>query len=336
MADPYASLHAAELPVILWMQQIEGLAPLMKAVSNLGPGQYMSALLFFIFLAVRPSLGIRLALAGLIGVWLREILALTMQSPRPFFLFPEVRTFSGPEGLRLGYSLPSGHAFLGSMFWFILAAEVRRPWAWAAAGLIAGGIGVSRVYLGVHFPSDVLLGLALGLGGAVLQARWSIPLMKGWQELSPARRRGVAVAIGTAMLCIGIGLQTAFAGLPAAARWIDEFGVRDRLSKTSERAAGGVMGLGLAFATLRGTDRLEGAWWRRLVGFGALAVLTKYGFQPAGDWVVKAWAPLRFPVTAAQCYVMWRLMPLLLSRFQAPARPSCCTTPTVERTLLRQ
>ncbi len=67
------------------------------------------------------------------------------------------------------YSFPSGHATTAVVFFGFLAyylahrrAHGRRIWIYAAATLLMLLIGVSRVYLGVHYPSDVLAGFMLG------------------------------------------------------------------------------------------------------------------------------------------------------------------------------
>lgn len=73
------------------------------------------------------------------------------------------------------YSYPSGHATLAPIIWgfgLILVAQLvnSRPAKvvlWASAVAIPLGIAISRLYLGVHYPSDVLGALCLGLGWAL-------------------------------------------------------------------------------------------------------------------------------------------------------------------------
>lgn len=74
------------------------------------------------------------------------------------------------------YSFPSGHAMLAPLVFglgsMLLLAEVRSPMARllgvALAGALVLGIAVSRVYLGVHYPSDVVAALAAGTGWGAL------------------------------------------------------------------------------------------------------------------------------------------------------------------------
>jgi undecaprenyl-diphosphatase len=79
----------------------------------------------------------------------------------------------------MGWSFPSGHATQASAFWVSLALTLPaagappalvRP-AVALAALIALAVAWSRVYLGVHYPSDVAAGLLLGAGWALFLAR---------------------------------------------------------------------------------------------------------------------------------------------------------------------
>jgi undecaprenyl-diphosphatase len=66
------------------------------------------------------------------------------------------------------YSFPSGHSMLSACFFGVLAAlttmrmasYARKLSVWAAAAIATLLIGLSRVYLGVHYPSDVLAGYA--------------------------------------------------------------------------------------------------------------------------------------------------------------------------------
>jgi undecaprenyl-diphosphatase len=76
------------------------------------------------------------------------------------------------------YSFPSGHSLYSFSFYCVLAGALgthagsMRTAIYLAAALLVGGIGLSRVYLGVHYPSDVLAGYlgAAFVIGAVLAA----------------------------------------------------------------------------------------------------------------------------------------------------------------------
>ncbi|MFA6250536.1 MAG: phosphatase PAP2 family protein [Candidatus Shapirobacteria bacterium] len=79
-----------------------------------------------------------------------------------------------------GYSFPSGHAYLAVAFWGLLIywtakaiknKRLRRGWlviAITMASMLAG----SRIYVGVHWASDVMAGLALGGLWLVLMINW--------------------------------------------------------------------------------------------------------------------------------------------------------------------
>lgn len=81
--------------------------------------------------------------------------------------------FDEPIATALGHSFPSGHA-LGSAAFYATCAVLLQPYTrrdrllLGAAVLLAALVSVSRVFLGVHYPSDVTAGLLIGLGWAAL------------------------------------------------------------------------------------------------------------------------------------------------------------------------
>ncbi len=93
-----------------------------------------------------------------------------VRRPRPFVtlagLTVRARGYDRSVFGRTSYSFPSGHAAMA----FAVATSVSLSWpAWyvAVPSLVwAGGVAVSRVWLGVHYPSDVLAGAVLGAGVA--------------------------------------------------------------------------------------------------------------------------------------------------------------------------
>lgn len=62
------------------------------------------------------------------------------------------------------YSFPSGHASGNLVFFCALALLVGRPLGWAVAVPLALAIGFSRLWLGVHWPSDIAAGWIEGAG----------------------------------------------------------------------------------------------------------------------------------------------------------------------------
>lgn len=63
-----------------------------------------------------------------------------------------------------GYSFPSGHTQNIATLSTYFSARVRKIWFTVVATIIVLLVGFSRMYLGVHYPSDVLVGLVLGIG----------------------------------------------------------------------------------------------------------------------------------------------------------------------------
>lgn len=136
----------------------------MQAVTGLGSELFLlplgAVLCWRLTATGRRRAALVLAGASLSAELLTQLLKLALHRPRPavFFGLPVAPT----------YSFPSGHAFVSTVFFgllvsLFLAAEPSRGKRAAWAALVTLGaslIGLSRVYLGYHYPSDVLGGWA--------------------------------------------------------------------------------------------------------------------------------------------------------------------------------
>lgn len=156
----------------------EGLTRFMKAATFLGSewciaflAVMVPALIFILKKKKYYRHGLLLSANIAPGALFNQVLKLVFRRPRP-------------DVLRLveqsGYSFPSGHA-MNSMIFYGLAAYllVRRGRHWSrylVAGFVAVLvllIGLSRIYLGVHYASDVLAGFLIGAGWLIIAARVS-------------------------------------------------------------------------------------------------------------------------------------------------------------------
>jgi undecaprenyl-diphosphatase len=97
------------------------------------------------------------------------------------FLFTRARPHVIPRLMAGGgwYAYPSGHATLaplvfglGALIWSAPWPRARRLLALAIAAAISVLIAFSRVYIGVHWPSDVTAGLIVGTGWAAMWVWW--------------------------------------------------------------------------------------------------------------------------------------------------------------------
>ena len=102
------------------------------------------------------------------GTVISNLLKWTFSRPRPDLV---------PHGTEVyTLSFPSGHAMLSALVYLTLGALLARTQAdtrvkiylLCSAGILAFIVGISRIYLGVHWPTDVLAGWAVGAGWALL------------------------------------------------------------------------------------------------------------------------------------------------------------------------
>jgi undecaprenyl-diphosphatase len=113
------------------------------------------------------------------GIAVSDLLKFAFGRPRPDFISPAARVFTT--------SFPSGHATLSAITYLTIAGLLAESQSSARVGmyfivlaaLMTILIGVSRVYLGVHYPTDVL-------GGWCVGAAWAL----GWWVLMTWLQRG--------------------------------------------------------------------------------------------------------------------------------------------------
>lgn len=144
--------------LIQWTQQFSpALDTLFKAITTLGAEQAFLLLMPLVFWCLDKRRGVRLGLLLMLSAYLNAILKNLFDQPRPSADRVKVMAKETSPGL------PSGHSQNSIAVYGFLAAQACRPRAWALASLVVFSVGLSRIYLGVHFPSDVLGGWLVGI-----------------------------------------------------------------------------------------------------------------------------------------------------------------------------
>jgi len=143
------------------------LTPIMKAASFLGDdGMIWIAVTVVLLLLPRTRRGgldVLLSLSMTI-VLNNLVLKNLIARPRPYWVLPELELIVKPLS---SYSFPSGHSFSG----FAAATAITLAFGkklGIPAYILAALIALSRIYVGIHFPSDVLAGAVLGVLVALL------------------------------------------------------------------------------------------------------------------------------------------------------------------------
>lgn len=147
-------------------------------VTYLGSIYAYITLLSLYYWLVDPDTGRQL------GIWLGVSYAINIllkdwsDRDRPFEINPNIASETA-RNTSEGSGLPSGHAQGAATFWGYLAWHTQHWWLWGLGILIIALVSFSRVYLGVHYPLDVVIGIFVGLLVAWMGIQWSVPQRRG-------------------------------------------------------------------------------------------------------------------------------------------------------------
>lgn len=192
-------MHEIEIPAILWLQQFSpALDRIARAITFLGDEPFFLLVLPLVYWCIDRRIGARLALMLMLSGWTNGVLKSLFDLPRPAAVDHRVEEIRRARG----GGLPSGHAQNTVVFWGFLAIALRKPVLWVAFAAAVVMVPLSRLYLGVHFPSDLVAGLIVG--GALLAACLILtPRVEAWlAESTTGTRMVVAVVVPVALLLL--------------------------------------------------------------------------------------------------------------------------------------
>jgi membrane-associated phospholipid phosphatase len=153
------------IEVVVWCQRFSpALDAPFKVLTFLGDETFYLLFMPLVYWCIDRRMGARLFFLLLFSAYINESAKALANQPRPFAYDPRVK----PITHAVGGGFPSGHTQHAVVIWGYLAARLGNTMCWLMAGLLMLGIPLSRVYLGVHFPTDLLGGYLLG--GLILVA----------------------------------------------------------------------------------------------------------------------------------------------------------------------
>ena len=260
------------------IQALQTLSPALDSVMNFftffGRIEFYLLAIPFIYWAIDKRLGIR-ALLILIAV---DVVAasfkLLFHQPRPYWI-GDVKALAEEAS----YGIPSSHASDSLAVGGYLAYRAKKTWFSLVMGIVLFFIGLSRLYLGVHFLHDVLFGWLLG--GIVL---W-IASTRSDQIAAWARSKTLSAQIAMGfvisgiVIVLGILIRSIISGTPDPASW-SSYSTEARSISHSFTLAGALFGSITGYALMRSQANFRPAenGGKRILGYilGIIGLLLIY------------------------------------------------------------
>ena len=301
----------ALISVNLALQALGGwLAGPMKFFSFLGSEDFFLIVLPLMYWCVDSALGLRIGVMLLLSNGMKDIFKMSLHGPRPYWVSDQVIGMASETG----FGVPSGHALTATGVWGVAADGLKQKWSWVAASIVIFLIGFSRLYLGVHFLHDVLLGWLLG--GILLWGflKYWDPIATRVKKLTLANQISLAFAFSLAMIALAALIVFLARDFVVPAEWIANATrnggeAPNPLSMESVVTASGTLfGLlaGVAWLAPRGGYQVTGPAWKRalryFVGVVGLAVFylgLKVVFPDGEDLAALVFRYIRYALVGA-------------------------------------
>lgn len=256
------SIHELEIVVNIFFQNIgDWLILPMQAITALGYEQFFILLLPTIYWCFDQALGLRVGVIFLLGNSLNTFFKFLFHTPRPYWVSDQVQAYSHETS----FGLPSGHAQIAATMWGWLAVEVKKRWFKILALILIFLIGVSRLYLGVHFLSDVLLGWTLGALLVWAFSAWHKKIGDWLSKQSTLVKLLLVAFSAFTLLGLVLGLRWMVGPWEMPAEWAQRAGAVDPYS-------------------LEGALTLCGVWCGMLSGYVLLTAHKGHFLAGEGDW----------------------------------------------------
>lgn len=258
-----------------------------QAVTILGEHLVLAGICFLAYWCLDKKAGRYLILSLGLSLCINALLKDVVQAPRPFW------QPGAPEALRLetatGYSFPSGHSQAAATLYTALALRIPQRWVRAVLAALILGVGFSRLYLGVHYLEDVVVGVLLGAGISLFMnyhlsqkgfKATTVPCaLTGVLALLLVKSQGTYEAVG--MLA---GILSGFWLEDRAVGFDDARGLRQSLLRLT--AGGALIGFCYRWMPFRGED----ASMATLIRNAVVGFLATGGYP----WLFRNWEKGRF------------------------------------------
>lgn len=254
-----------------------GLKTSMELFSFLGTEPFFLLLVPGLYWCMDAGIGLRVGIILLLSTSVNDAFKMAFHGPRPYWLTSDVIGYAGGSS----FGMPSGHAQIAFSVWGMLAACTGKWWGWPIAILVILLVGISRLYLGVHFPHDVILGWLTGALLLWLVLRSWKPVGARLKKMRPEQQ--LLASFFSSLLLILFAmipfLWLKFTNWQPPQAWAEY--AKDAMSlNVAFTTAGTLFGFlaGLVWFNRRGGFDADGPIWKRILRYllGLVGLLVVY------------------------------------------------------------
>lgn len=267
------------MQLLYWFESIRTpwLDNLMLALTELGGETVFLVVALVMFWCTEKRKAYYLMTVGFVGTIANQFLKIACQVPRPWIKDPNFTIVEAARADAGGYSFPSGHSQTAVGTYGAIAMTARNKWLRVLSITAAVIVPVTRMYLGVHTPQDVLVGAGMAIALLVL-------LKPVFDE--PTGKRLPGLFVGMTVLAVAYLAYTELFPFPADIDPENLYSAR----KNAYTLLGAMGGMTVVFFYDRKTAgfQTDGVWYAQLLkvlGGICVVLLVKEGLKAPLDGV---------------------------------------------------